>query len=139
MHMPSDIKFEKGVSFYLNYSVLEQVIVKEGKAIQANSKRLVSSRTISKAGGYSGSRTGRLKRTIVSKKFTRGLGVYVTHRMRNNEVRYPFILVNGRENMKPRADHIETAFNTRRNKTISEIQSVFKKSLKTKYENFSDN
>ncbi|MDB2704911.1 hypothetical protein N9Y67_00050 [Pseudomonadota bacterium] len=119
-----------GISiFRFDRSRLTDELTQEGKNVAKIARRLVSRTAISNAGELPGKVTGRLQRTIKSKVFSSGMGVVITHKLRSNEDRYPFMLAYGTPTIEARQDHIATAFSKRRFAALSVLKVTLKKAI----------
>ncbi|WP_417536102.1 hypothetical protein [Methylophaga sp.] len=128
----SVVKVESLSLWDFDRDVLTDGLRSEGKLQAKDAKRLVARKAISKAGEYPGKRSGVLQRSIKTKMFRNGLGVYITHQMPRGQFRYPFVLVNGssKNGIKARKDYIVDTFTSRRSAVLAMIQASLKKSIK---------
>lgn len=132
MTRQSEVKIEQFQLWHFDLTVLSDGLSEQGKLIRRDARRLVASRAISKAGEYPGKDSGTLSKTISFKKFRSGLGVYITHRMKSGQYRYPFALVNGSPDtgLEPRADYIEDTFESRKIYVQAMLRSSLRKSIR---------
>jgi len=128
----SQIKIESLGAFDVDWGLLKTGLKTQGKAVEALARRLVSRKAVSQAGEMPGKRSGRLQKTIKSKMFRNGMGVYITHQLKSNEDRYPFMLAYGTPRLKARDDHIGKAFTVRHSPIVAMIRSTTKKAVNVK-------
>lgn len=128
----SEIRIESLSLWDFDLDVLRDRLKTEGREYRRDSRRLVARKVISGAGEFPGKRTGRLQQTIAVKQFRSGLGFYITHKMKSNEFRYPFVLAYGstKRGISPRKDHIAETVNARRAGTLMRIRESVRKSIK---------
>lgn len=113
-------------------SAISKGLSEEGKVFRAEARRLVAREAISEAGDYPGKRTGKLSDTISYKKFRNQLGLFITHKMKKGQFRYPFALVHGapEQGLDPRADYIADTFESRKPYVQQMLRNALKKSFK---------
>lgn len=128
----SEIRIESLSLWDFDLDVLRDRLKTEGREYRKDARRLVARKVISGAGEFPGKRTGRLQQTIAVKQLSGGLGFYITHKMKGDEFRYPFVLAYGssKRNIAPRKDHIVETFNARRTGTLMRIRESVRKSIK---------
>ena len=115
-----------------NHAALKAGMRSEGQNIARVARRYVSRNAVSTAGEFAGKDSGRLRQTLKSKLYRNGMGVVITHVMRNGEDRYPFMLGYGTKHVKSRKDHIAQAMNAQRGSVAAMLQSSFKAGIKVK-------
>ncbi|MBL4763498.1 MAG: hypothetical protein JKY93_12480 [Gammaproteobacteria bacterium] len=128
----SFIKIEELGVFDVDFDLLKAGLKTQGKAVETLARRLVARNVVSQAGESPGKQSGKLQKTIKSKMFRNGMGVYITHKLKNDDDRYPFMLVHGTPTIKSRADYIGKAFTARRPAVVTMLKSTFKKSVKVR-------
>lgn len=138
MSVKSTIKIESLQLWSFDLEKLKDVLKNEGKIQKAAAKKLVARRAISNAGENPGKDTGVLAKSISAKVFRNQLGVVITHNMKKDAVRYPFVLVHGRSAgngygaIAPRNDYIADVFMSRKAATTAALVSTLKNSVKAK-------
>ena len=138
MTTSSFVKIESLSLWSFDLDKLKGVLKSEGKIQRAAAKKLVARRAVSNAGENPGKDTGELARTISAKLFRNQLGVVITHNMKKDAVRYPFVLVHGRSAgngygaIAPRNDYIADVFVSRKAATTAALVSALKNSVKAK-------
>lgn len=132
MTRQSEVKIEQFQLWHFDLTVLSDGLSEQGKLIRRDARRLVARAAVSKAGEYPGKDSGTLAKTISFKKFRSGLGVYITHKMKSGQYRYPFALVNGsaETGLEPRADYIADTFESRKVYVQAMLRSSLRKSIR---------
>lgn len=132
MSEKSEIRIDSLSLWDFDLDVLRDRLKTESREYRRDARRLVARRVISGPGEYPGRRKGRLQQTIITKQLRSGLGFYITHKMRRDEFRYPFVLAYGstKRNIAARKDHIVETFKARRDGTLMRIRESVRKSIK---------
>ena len=132
MSEQSQIKIDSLSLWDFDLDVLRDRLKEERKEYRKEARKRVARDVISGGGEYPGKRTGNLQKTIFVKYFRSGLGFYMTHKMKKDEIRYPFVLAYGskKRSISPRKDYMEDTVIARRTATLLRIRESVKKSIK---------
>lgn len=132
MTQESRVKLTQFQLWDFDLTKLSDGLSEQGKLIRRDARRLVARAAVSKAGEYPGKDSGLLRKTISFKKFRNQQGVYITHKMKSGQYRYPFALVNGspETGLEPRADYIADTFEDRKIYVQQMLRNAMRKSFK---------
>ncbi len=127
----SDIRWTGISRFDFDADALKAVLRTEGKEVAKIARRLISRSAISKAGEFPGKRTGKMRKSIRSKVSRSGLMVIITHLIKSDQARYPYMLAYGisKNKVEPRKDHIEEAMEQRRSISLNALKSALHKTI----------
>lgn len=132
----SGIKVENLSIWDFDRDQLKDEIKDQSTQARKHARRLVARKVISGAGDFPGKDSGLLARSIFVKRFRSGMGFYITHKMKDKQFRYPFVLAYGRKAgvaasgraygaIEPRKDYIAVTVKQRRKSIIN----AFRKAL----------
>jgi len=128
----SQIKITEMGAWDFNPDILSAGLKRQGDAVEDLARRLVSRNAVSKAGELPGKQSGKLQKTIKVKMFRNKMGVIITHRLKSDDDRYPFMLAYGTKKLAPREDHIATAMRARRSAIITMLKATTPKTISVK-------